>query len=52
MDTLGLVLRVKVHAANLQDRAAVPLLLHGAAALFPWLAHVCVDQGYTGSGKM
>lgn len=51
VDTLGLIVRVKVHAADLQDRAAVPLLLHGAAALFPWLAHVWVDQGYTGSGK-
>ncbi len=51
VDTLGLVLRAKVHAADLQDRAAVPLLLDCAPALFPSLAHVWVDQGDTGSGK-
>ncbi len=51
VDTLGLVLRAKVHAANLQDRAAVPLLLEGTPTVFPMLAHVWVDQGYTGTGK-
>jgi putative transposase len=51
VDTQGLVLRVRVHPADLQDRAAVPLVLHGADRLFPRLAHVWVDQGYTGTGK-
>ncbi len=51
VDTLGLVLRVEVHAADLQDRAAVPLLLDGMPAVFPSLAHVWVDQGHTRSGK-
>lgn len=51
VDTLGLVLRAKVHAADLLDRAAVPLLLDGAPTLFPSVVHVWVDQGYTGSGK-
>ena len=51
VDTQGLVLRVKVHTAALQDRAAVPLLLAGASEQFPRLSHVWVDQGYTGSGK-
>ena len=51
VDTQGLVLRVVVHTAALQDRAAVPLLLAGAAGQFPRLAHVWVDQGYTGTGK-
>jgi putative transposase len=51
VDTQGLVLRVKVHTAALQDRAAVPLLLAGAPEQFPRLGHVWVDQGYTGSGK-
>ena len=54
----GLVLRVRVHSAGVQDRAAVPLLLGdpgGPAATrrhFPRLRHVWVDpgdQGYTGS---
>jgi putative transposase len=51
VDTLGLVLRAKVHAANLQDRAAVPLLLEGTPTVFPTIEHVWVDQGYTGTGK-
>ena len=51
VDTLGLVLRARVHSAELQDRAAVPLLLDGIAEPFPRLAHAWVDQGYTGTGK-
>ena len=51
VDTLGLVLRAKVHAADIQDRAAVPLLLTGANEAFPRLGHVWVDQGYTGAGR-
>lgn len=50
VDTQGLVLQAKVHAADLQDRAAVPVLLEGIAAKFPRLEHVWVDQGYTGAG--
>ncbi len=44
-DTQGLVLRATVHRADLQDRAAVPLVLAGAPDEFPRLAHVWVDQG-------
>jgi putative transposase len=51
VDTEGLVLRVKVHSAAVQDRAAVPLVLEGVHEEFPRLAHVWVDQGYTGRGK-
>lgn len=51
VDVLGLVLRATVHAADAQDRAAVPLVLDDIAALFPRLEHVWVDQGYTGTGK-
>ena len=51
VETQGLVLRAKVHTAALQDRAAVPLLLDGAAEQFPRLEHIWVDQGYTGTGK-
>lgn len=51
VDTLGLVLRALVHPANVQDRAAVPDVLDGMAAAFPRLAHVWVDQGYTGTGR-
>jgi putative transposase len=51
VETQGLVLRAKVHTAALQDRAAVALLLDGAAEQFPRLEHAWVDQGYTGTGK-
>ena len=51
VDTLGMVLNAKVHAADLQDRASVPLVLEGAAERFPRLEHLWVDQGYTGTGK-
>jgi hypothetical protein len=40
-----------VHTADLQDRAAVSLVLEGAAQEFPRLEHLWVDQGYTGTGK-
>lgn len=51
VDTGGLVLRARVHTADVQDRAAVPLLLEGADQQFPRIGHLWVDQGYTGSGK-
>ena len=51
VDTLGMVLKARVHAADLQDRAAVPLVLECAAGEFPRLEHLWVDQGYTGTGK-
>ena len=51
VDTLGMVLKARVHTADLQDRAAVSLVLEGAAQEFPRLEHLWVDQGYTGAGK-
>jgi putative transposase len=51
VDTQGLVLKACVHAADSQDRAAVPVLLDGAADLFPRVELVWADQGYTGSGR-
>lgn len=50
-DTLGLIMRVKVHAADLQDREAVPLVAEGMNEQFPRITHAWVDQGYTGIGK-
>src|ERR687883_1196153 len=50
VDTQGLVLRAKVHSAAIQDRAAIPWVLEDVSQEFPQLAHVWVDQGYTGSG--
>lgn len=51
VETQGLVLTARVHSAELQDRAAVPLVLTGLPEQFPRLEHCWVDQGYTGSGK-
>lgn len=51
VDVLGLVLRARVHAADLQDRAAVPLVLDDVQQAFPTLRHLWADQGYTGSAK-
>jgi putative transposase len=51
VDMLGMVLKTKVHAADLQDRAAVPLVLEGIKETFPRLEHVWVDQRYTGFGR-
>ncbi|WP_274532210.1 IS5 family transposase [Ktedonobacter racemifer] len=50
VDTLGLILHLKVHTADVQDRAAVAFL-QGVQARYPRLEHVWVDQGYTGSRK-
>jgi putative transposase len=47
VDTLGMMLKAKVHTADLQDRAAVPLVLEGAAEDFPGLEHLWVDQRAT-----
>lgn len=51
VDTLGMVLKARVHTADVQDRAGVPLLLEKADQAFPRLKHLWVDQGYTGTGK-
>jgi putative transposase len=46
-----MVLKARVHTADLQDRTAVAPALEGAAEEFPRLEHLWVDQGYTGTGK-
>ena len=51
VETQGLLVRVTVHAADIQDRAGVPRLLAGANVEFPRMSHVWVDQGYTGTGR-
>ena len=51
VDTLGLLLKVVVHVANLQDRAGVRLLLEPIKGVFPRMQKVWVDSGYTGTGE-
>ncbi len=48
---MGLLLKVVVHVANLQDREGVPLLLEPIKGIFPRMKKVWVDSGYTGKGR-
>src|SRR5712692_8311464 len=51
VDTLGLLLKVVVHAANIQDREGVPLLLEPVKGQLPRMEKVWVDTGYPGTGR-
>jgi putative transposase len=48
VDTLGLLLAVVVHAANIQDRDGAKLVLQLARPQFPKLRLVWADGGYAG----
>jgi putative transposase len=48
VDTLGLLLKVIVHPANVQDRDGARLVLAGLQQRFPRLRHLWADQAYTG----
>ena len=48
VDTLGLLLRVVVHPADVQDRDGARLVLAGLEQRFPRLHHLWADQAYTG----
>jgi putative transposase len=48
VDTIGLLLCVVVHPANIQDRDGAKLVLSQARALFPQLQLVWADGGYAG----
>lgn len=48
VDTLGLLLAVKVHSAGFVDRRGAPLLLQELRGRFPRLSHLFADNGYTG----
>jgi putative transposase len=47
-DTLGLMLYVIVHTADIQDRDGAPDLLKAIRYRFPWLRYVFADGGYAG----
>ncbi|MDP8973580.1 MAG: IS5 family transposase [Actinomycetota bacterium] len=51
VDTQGLVLKVKVHAASVMDRDGIKALLKRAKESFPRLSHLWLDAGYNGRGK-
>jgi putative transposase len=48
VDTLGLILAVVVHPANIQDRDGARLVLQKLTAAFGWLRLIWVDGGYAG----
>jgi putative transposase len=48
VDTLGLVLAVVVHAANVQDRDGAKLVLAKLLGHFPRLQRLWADGGYAG----
>jgi putative transposase len=48
VDILGLLLKVVVHPANVQDREGARLVLRGRQWRFSRLRHRWADQAYTG----
>jgi putative transposase len=48
VDTQGLVLALKVHAANISDRDGAPLLLAGTPERYPHIRKLWTDSGYNG----
>jgi transposase len=51
VDTLGLLLAVIVHGANIQDRDGAVPLVKSIRHLYPWLRHLFADGAYAG-GKL
>lgn len=50
-DTLGLVVGLAVHPANVQDRDGAPDVLRQVRTRYPWLRHVFADGGYAGKSS-
>lgn len=48
VDTLGLMLVMVIHGADVQDRDGAPNVLKFARFRFPWLRQVFADGGYAG----
>lgn len=48
VDTLGLLLKVVVHPADLHDRLGAKLVLGALGTDLPRLQHIWADQGYQG----
>jgi len=47
-DTVGHLVGVQVHPADIQDRDGAPTLLARLCSLYPWLRHIFADGGYAG----
>jgi len=48
VDTLGLLLNVVVHSADIQDRDGAIVLLRQTRRLFPFIERIFADAGYQG----
>jgi transposase len=48
VDTLGLMVGLMVHSADIQDRDGSPDLLKSIKIRWPWLLHVFANGGYAG----
>jgi putative transposase len=48
VDTLGLMVGLVIHAADIQDRDGAPAVLKAILKRWPWLRHVFADGGYAG----
>ena len=51
VDTEDLMLKAKVHAANVVDQEGIKPLLDGTKELFPRLSHLWMDAGYGAKRK-
>lgn len=49
VDTLGLMVGLVIHAADVQDRDGAPAVLKSILKRWPWLRYVFADGGYAGS---
>jgi len=47
-DTIGLLIGVIVHGADIQDRDGAPVVLASIRTACPWLRHIFADGGYSG----
>ena len=47
-DTLGCLLFIIIHGADIQDRDGAPDLIKAIRNRFPWLRHIFADGGYAG----
>ena len=48
-DTLGLMVGLLVHGADIQDRDGAPGVLKSIRKSYPWLRHIFADGGYQGA---
>jgi transposase len=48
VDTLGLMVGLVVHSADIQDRDGAPAVLRTILKRWPWLRHIFADGGYAG----